>query len=77
MLDRTHEAQAAAYRDDLLTKFPNKMIEIIVIGKSITPTIFPQNTQDYLRLMSYDEIILNARSELEWLMSNINKDNDG
>jgi DNA mismatch repair enzyme (predicted ATPase) len=77
VLDRTHEAQAAAYRDDLLTKFPNKLIEIIVIGKSITPTISPQNTQDYLKLMSYDEIILNARSELEWLISNLTKDNEG
>jgi hypothetical protein len=75
VLDRTHEAQAVAYRDDLLTKFPNKSIEIIVAGKSITPTISPQNTQNNLRLMSYDEIILNARNELEWLISNLTADN--
>ncbi len=75
MLDRTHESQAVAYRDDLLTKFPNRAIEIIVVGKSITPTISPQNTQNNLRLMSYDEIILNARNELEWLISNLTTDN--
>jgi len=75
VLDRTHESQAVAYRDDLLTKFPNRAIEIIVVGKSITPTISPQNTQNNLRLMSYDEIILNARNELEWLISNLTTDN--
>jgi hypothetical protein len=75
VLDRTHEAQAVAYRDDLLTKFPNKSIEIMVVGKNITPTISPQNTQNNLRLMSYDEIILNARNELEWLISNLTTDN--
>lgn len=75
VLDRTHEAQAVAYRDDLLTKFPNKSIEIMVVGKNITPTISPQNTQNNLRLMSYDEIILNARNELEWLILNLTTDN--
>lgn len=75
VLDRTHEAQAVAYRDDLLTKFPNKSIEIVVIGKSVTPTISPQNTQNNLRLMSYDEIILNARNELEWLILNLTTEN--
>lgn len=75
VLDRTHESQAVAYRDDLLTKFPNRAIEIIVVGKSIIPTISPQNTQNNLRLMSYDEIILNARNELEWLISNLTTDN--
>ncbi|AKL95768.1 molecular chaperone, HSP90 family [Clostridium aceticum] len=74
VLDRTHEAQAVAYRDDLLTKFPNKFIEIIVVGKNITPTISPLNTQNNLRLMSYDEIILNARNELEWLIYNLTAD---
>jgi len=75
VLDRKHEAQAASYRDDLLTKFPNKFIEIMVVGKRITPIISPQNTQNNLRLMSYDEIILNARNELEWLISNLAIDN--
>ncbi len=70
-LEREHEAQATEYRDDLLLHFPNKAIDILVIGKRINPKISVQQTQPNLKLMSFTELILNARTELEWLLNNL------
>lgn len=70
-LEREHEAQATEYRDDLLLYFPNKSIDILVIGKKVNPKISVQQTQPNLKLMSFTELILNARNELEWLLNNL------
>lgn len=72
-IDRENEAQAVQYRDDLLTKFPEKSIDITVIGKDVNSRIHSNQTQKDCILTSYDSIIADARNQLNWLINNLNK----
>ncbi len=72
-IDRDHEAQAVKYRDDLLTKFTNKSIKIMVIGKDVNSHIHSNQTQNDCILTSYDSIIADARNQLDWLINNLNR----
>lgn len=71
-IDRDNEAQAAKYRDDLSTKFPEKSIDIMVIGKDVDSKIHPHQIQNQCILTSYYSVIADARNQLEWLISNLN-----
>lgn len=72
-IDRDHEAQAVKYRDDLLTKFANKSIKIMVIGKDVNSHIHSNQIQTDCILTSYDSIIADARNQLDWLIKNLSK----
>lgn len=72
-LNRDHKNQAEKYRDDLLPFF-SKSIDILVLGghrKEGLP-VAPDNGQTML--VSYTEIISNARNRLEWLIKELSRE---
>lgn len=73
-IKREHESQAVEYRDDLSAYFKDRKIEIWVIGGTISPRI-TANPERYerekIKLLSFPDIISNARTQLKWLLSEL------
>ncbi len=67
-IGRDAENQAIKYRDDLNTVIHNKKIKILVIGGTIDPTISSHNERNDVTLLSYTDLISNARTQLDWLL---------
>lgn len=70
-IGRDEENQAEKYRDDLYEYFPTE-IEIVVIGKNVDPKIDSRYVQKNIRLTSYSNILSNARSQINWLLKELN-----
>ncbi len=71
---RDAESQALKYRDDLSVYIHNGKIEIMVIGGKVNSTISSYNERPDVKLLSYMEIISNARTELNWLLEELQHD---
>lgn len=69
-LSRDDENQANKYRDDLITQFEN--IEVLVLGKDVNKGIVRGQKTPNIRMMSYKELIINARNQIEWLLRELN-----
>lgn len=65
---RPAESQALQYRDDLNSVIHGKKIQIMIIGGLVDPNISSHNERDDVSLLSYTDIISNARNQLEWLL---------
>lgn len=70
-IGRDAENQAEKYRDDLNSVIHNKKINIFVIGGKVDPKLSSHNQQNDIKLLSYTEIISNARTQLEWLLNEL------
>ena len=70
-IGRDAENQAEKYRDDLNSVINNKKINIFVIGGKVDTKISSHNQKDDVKLMSYTEIISNARTQLKWLLEEL------
>lgn len=70
-IERDHERQAIEYRDDLKGYIHNGDIDIIVLGGKVNPII--SNDVKNLKSMSFDELIAEARTQLEWLLDELKR----
>lgn len=70
---RDEENQALKYRDDLYSVIHNKFINIMVIGGKVDSQISSHNERINVKLLSYIEIISNARTQLNWLLEELKK----
>ena len=71
-IDRQDQRQAQEYRDDLEPKFGQ--IEILLLGKGRDATANVQNDPPRLQVFGYEAIISAARTQLDWLLSELNTD---
>jgi len=71
-IDRQDQRQAQEYRDDLEPKFGQ--IEIILLGKGRDVTAAVQNDPPRLQVFSYEALISAARTQLDWLLSELKTD---
>jgi hypothetical protein len=71
-INRDHERQALEYKDDLQPQL--QKIEILIIGKGRDPGIDPRNERDGIEVLSYTELISQARSRHEWLIRDLSKE---
>lgn len=71
-ITRDDETQATKYRDDLRRKFSN--IQCVVIGKGRAPSVDPANTMPGMTVLSYSELISDARARIEWLISHLKRE---
>lgn len=73
-ITREHEYQAVQYRDDLGQYFKDKKIEIWIVGGTISSSI-ASNPERYerekIKLLTFVEIVSNARTQLEWLIQEL------
>jgi len=70
-LGRDAESQALEYRDDLNSVIHNQQIQIMVIGGQVDSKISSHNERADVQLLSYTDIISNARTQLEWLLNEL------
>lgn len=70
-VSRQHENQAAEYRDDLTTYFNNARIELVVMGGTINSKVNPLYSVSDSRLLTYADLLSNARAELDWLLTQL------
>jgi hypothetical protein len=69
-IERKHEAQAATYRDELVTKFPGG-IDVLLIGRAWAKGSDRTFVAPGLNVTSYSAVVSRARSELTWLLEQI------
>jgi hypothetical protein len=70
-IDRQDEAQAREYRDELTHLMPGKAIDVLMIGGKRVKDADSRYDNSDLRVLSYGEIISQARHELSWLITNL------
>jgi len=70
-VDRDSEKQAKEYRDDLTPNFGP--MDIIVIGGRVDPSMSAHYEQNDVKFKSYNSVISNARTELQWLLEELGK----
>jgi hypothetical protein len=71
-ITREHEAQAAAYRDDLVTSFPG--LDVVLIGRAWAQRSDRSFVPHGLTVTSYNAIVSRARAELSWLLEQVTAD---
>lgn len=71
VLGRDDQAQAEKYRDDLTPKFGT--MDIYIIGKSRSTKIDSRYDKEDIKYLSYSSILSNARTQLDWLISELRK----
>jgi hypothetical protein len=64
-------SQAEEYRDDLTPSFGK--IDILVIGGSVDPNISAYYLRQDIKLVSYSNVISEARTQLQWLIDELTK----
>jgi len=71
-IDRQDQRQAQEYRDDLEPRFGQ--IEILLLGKGRDVTAAVQNDPPRLQVFSYEALISVARTQLDWLLTELKTD---
>lgn len=61
--------QAIAYRNDLMARLQH--LEIILIGGKRDQSVFNSYTEKSVKIMTFDEIISNARAQYDWLIKQV------
>ncbi len=69
-ITREHEAQAATYRDELVTKMPGGM-DVLILGRGKPAIVDRTYSPPLLTVASYSEIVSKARTELAWLLTQL------
>jgi hypothetical protein len=73
-IGRDAEKQALEYRDDLNSVIHNQHIQIMVIGGEVDPKISSHNEREDVQLLSYTDVISNARTQLDWLLKELREE---
>lgn len=68
-ITRLHEAQALEYRDDLQSQL--QRIDILIVGKGRDPGIDAREERAGIEVLSYAELISQARERHEWLIRDL------
>jgi hypothetical protein len=68
-ITRQHEAQALEYRDDLQSQL--QRIDILIVGKGRDPGIDAREARAGIEVLSYAELISQARERHEWLIRDL------
>ena len=71
-IDRQDQQQAQEYRDDLEPKFGQ--IEILLLGKERDVSASAKNDPPCLQVFGYEALISTARTQLDWLLSELKTD---
>lgn len=71
-IDRQDQRQAQEYRDDLEPKFGS--IVVLLLGKGREATATGQNDPPRLQVISYEALISTARTQLDWLLLELQRD---
>lgn len=71
-IDRQDQRQAQEYRNGLEPKFGE--IEILLLGKGRHPNALIQNDPPRLRAFGYEALISAARTQLDWLITELRDD---
>jgi len=71
VIDRDVESQALKYRDELNVYLHNQQIDIMVIGGSVKANIASHNERGDVSLLSYKEVVSNARMQLAWMLDEL------
>ena len=66
-ITRDDQNQAAKYRDDLERKYGQ--IDVLMLGKGRDVSASLHNDPPRMKVFGYEAIISTARTELEWLLS--------
>ena len=72
-INRDDENQAVKYRDELSEHFPNKLINILVIGGKLDAKYDKANTASNTVMTTYFELINEARQKNDWLLAELTK----
>jgi hypothetical protein len=72
-IDRQDEAQAREYRDDFVSLVPGKAIDVLVIGGRRVKDASSLYDGADLKVVSYADVISQARHELNWLIDNLTR----
>ncbi|MGE0328319.1 MAG: ATP-binding protein [Polyangiaceae bacterium] len=70
-IDRNDEAQAIGYRDDLSHSVQGGVIDVLVIGGRRASDVSRQYGSDNLDVLTYGDLISQARTQLEWLLQQL------
>jgi hypothetical protein len=73
VVTRQDEAQARVYRDELSPYVPGRAIDIIVLGGSRDRSMDSRYDAPDVRTLSYNDVISQARHELEWLIRTLGR----
>ena len=71
-IDRQDQQQAQEYRDDLEKKFGE--IQILLLGKERDVSASAKNDPPCLQVFGYEALISTARTQLDWLLSELKTD---
>ncbi len=71
-IDRNDEAQAQSYRDDLAGQL-GEIEKVFVVGGRVAESIKPQHSGRGVEFITYDLLIENARTQLEWLLDELSR----
>lgn len=74
-ITRAHEAQATSYRDELLPVFPTG-IDVLLIGKEWSLASDRTFVPTGLQVTSYTAVVAKARTELEWMLRQLQEEGD-
>ncbi|MEL6589224.1 MAG: ATP-binding protein [Bacteroidota bacterium] len=72
-MDLGDRRKAMEYQADLKIYLPQRDIDVLVIGGAISPGMVPQKTNADIRFLSYKGMISDARVQLNWLISELEK----
>ncbi len=72
-IDRADQTQAQEYRDDLERKFGD--INILLLGKERDVSAVSKNDPPNLKVFGYEALISTARTQLDWLLTELQNDN--
>lgn len=70
-ITRIHEAQALGYRDELQSQL--QRIHVVIVGKGRDPGINPREERADIEVLSYAELISQARMRHEWLIRDLSQ----
>ncbi len=65
--------KAMEYQADLRIYLPQREIDVLVIGGALSPGMVPQKASADIRFLSYKGMISDARVQLNWLLSELEK----
>jgi hypothetical protein len=69
---RDAERQAVGYADTISGKL-GLDLDIFVVGGEIDSRVQPEYSGGRTKLLSYGAVIANARTQIEWLLSQLNQ----
>lgn len=70
-LNRDDEAQVAGYRDDLVPHVQGDRIDVVLLGGKRSTSVSSQYDTAGLTVLTYNDVISEARAQLDWLLQQL------